>query len=212
VPAVDRKDMKGDPLEWFSRLLTRLYTNWIQYTFAFCAFGRGVSIHYSCDISKRSAENISVGDDVYLAPDVWLNTAPGASELGPKIVLSNGCKIGRRSMISSRKQIVLESDVLLAPSVLLMDHNHEYSDPTRPIYEQGVTAGGRIVIGKNCWLGAGSAILCAHGELALGQNCVVGARSVVTRSFPAFSVIAGNPAKLIKTYDQRERKWVKVSG
>jgi acetyltransferase-like isoleucine patch superfamily enzyme len=90
-----------------------------------------------------------------------------------------------------------------------MDHNHEFSDVEMPIRHQGVTRGGRIFIERNCWLGHGAVIVCNHGELTIGRNSVVGANAVVTRSFPAFSVIAGNPATLIRTYDRQTGNWVK---
>jgi lipopolysaccharide O-acetyltransferase len=53
-------------------------------------------------------------------------------------------------------------------------------------------------------------VVCNHGELVLGRNCVVGANAVVTRSFPAFSIIAGNPAKVVRTYDEHSEKWVRA--
>src|SRR6185437_13558187 len=172
----------GEPsLNFIDRLRTKLHTYWLKASFPFGHFGEGVSIHHSCEIERRDAAAMSVGDHVYIAADAWLNVEDGARTDKPAILLGERCKIGRRSVISAKNQILLEADVLLAPSVLIMDHNHEYSDPDLPIHAQGTTAGGRIVIGRNSWLGYGSVIFCSRNTLELGHNCVVGAHSVVTR-------------------------------
>jgi len=64
-----------------------------------------------------------------------------------------------------------------------------------------ITEGKEIEIEDDCFVGAHSFIL---KSVRLGKHCIVGANSVVTKSFPAYSVIAGNPAKLIKSLNQAE--------
>ncbi|HKR28750.1 MAG TPA: hypothetical protein VJS11_14900, partial [Acidobacteriaceae bacterium] len=47
-----------------------------------------------------------------------------------------------------------------------------------------------------------------QGELVLGRNCIVAANSLVTRSFPPYSVIVGNPARVAKQYDPEQQVWL----
>jgi acetyltransferase-like isoleucine patch superfamily enzyme len=202
-----------DPRYALRGIRNKLHGIWLRSTYPFAEFGRGVSVDSSCEIERSKSSEIRLGDGVYLAPDVWLDVAEGSTDSGPspKIIIGSGCEIGRRCSISARNRITLEADVLLAPSVLIRDHDQQRSGIKQPSDESRMT-GGQIFIGRNCWLGIGAVIACGSGEINLGRNSVVAANAVVTRSFPPFSVIAGNPAKLVKTYDQQTRKWVKPNG
>ena len=125
--------------------------------------------------------------------------APDGQDGEPAVIVDDDTQIGYRCLVSAKNCIHIERDVIMAQSVLIMDHD----DAPR-----GLTPGGRILIGQGSWIGQGAAIICTAGELVLGRNCVVGANAVVTRSFPPNSVVFGNPARVIKQFDQTKDAWV----
>jgi acetyltransferase-like isoleucine patch superfamily enzyme len=202
---------RDDPLMWASRFRTKAHSIWLKSSYPFHAFGRGVSIHSSCEIRRCYSHKIALGDNVLLDREVWLNVPLISANSEPALVIDSGSNIGRRSVISAKNRIHIQEKVLLAPAVFVTDHNHEYRDPDVAISEQGVTEGGTIVIERNCWLGYGSMVLAGRGDLVIGRNSVVGAYSVVTDSCPAYSILVGNPAKVVKRLDVGSGKWVRPS-
>jgi acetyltransferase-like isoleucine patch superfamily enzyme len=192
-----------------SRLLTKLNSVWLKSSYPFQGFGKNVSVHFSCEIQRGHSSKIKIGDFVLLDRDVWLNVPVDSSNSGPALIIGTKSNIGRRSVISAINHVHIQENVLFAPAVFVTDHNHTYTDPTLPISEQGVTEGGRIVIEKNCWLGYGSMVLAPRGKVVVGRNSVVGAYSVVTQSCAAYSVLVGNPARVVKRYDPVSEKWIK---
>ena len=177
-------------------LLSRLNSWWVRATYPFALSGRKLKIHYASEISRRCATRIWLGDHVTVGKHVWLVLGMEEEE-PPKIVIEEGCSIGPRCTISSKNSIHLEPKVVLASNVLIMDHGHAYEDVGRPIRFQGTSPGGKIHIGQGCQIGDRAAVLCAKGEVVLGRNCLIAPGAVVSRSFPANSVIAGNPGRLV---------------
>jgi acetyltransferase-like isoleucine patch superfamily enzyme len=199
-----------DPLWLFLQAMTKLYTLWLSATYPFASIGRNLSIHYPCVLNKRIAHKIKLGNSVIIRKDVWLNTwldiLPEASD-DLSIVIDDNCLIGARDVISAKNLIHIERDVIIGTSVLIQDHNHVYEDIKLPIKAQGVTPGGTIRIEQGCWIGHGAAIVGNQGELVIGRNSVVAANSLVTRSIPPYSVVVGNPARVVRYYDPSTETW-----
>jgi len=196
-----------DPFIWLPRARTKTHSLWLKATYPFQGFGSHVSIHYSCDIRRSHAHKIRIEDDVMLHSHVWLNVPVCSSDREPAIIIGKGCNLGRGSAISARNQVDIHENVLFGPSVFITDHNHEYSDPSAPIMRQGITAGGRIIIERNSWFGYGSVVLAKRGVLVIGRNTVVGAYAVVTESCPPNSILVGNPARVVRQFDQKSQTW-----
>ena len=124
--------------------------------------------------------------------------------LNGKIIIGNNDYIASSVIIYAAKIVQIGNDCVISDRVSIIDSSHGLDPTAGHIMEQDLTNLKGIVIGDNTFIGINSVILPG---VELGHNCVVGASSVVTKSFPAFSMIAGNPAKLIKSYNQETKNW-----
>jgi acetyltransferase-like isoleucine patch superfamily enzyme len=166
-----------------------------------------MSFHFTSQMDRRRATRISLGNSISLRKDAWLSVATEDPVGEPVIVIDDNCHIGYGSIISAKNRIHLEHDVLVGQQVIIVDHNHAYEDIAAPVVKQGITEGGRVRIGQGCWIGHGAAIICPRGELTIGRNCVIAVNSVVMRSIPPYSVVAGYPAAVIRQYDPETQTW-----
>lgn len=196
-----------DPLSIVPRIVNRLYTEWMVWTYPFHSIGKNFRAEISCDLRRAIAPFIRIGDGVTLDRDVWLNIPFIPKSSDAVIVLDDGCRIGRRSMIAAQNSIHVGRNTIFGPTVLLMDHNHEFENINIPIGDQGTTAGGTIRIEEGCWIGSGAAVVSNSGELVIGRNSVIGANSVLTRSVPPYSIVSGNPGRVVKQYDPAKGQW-----
>jgi len=114
--------------------------------------------------------------------------------LGRRVVIRPSC------MLFSDPQgfITIEDDVMLGSGVHVYVSNHEYSNPSIPIIDQGSCNFSHVHLRRGCWIGANAIILPG---VEIGENAVVGAGSIVTKNVPARTVVAGNPAKLVNNIE-----------
>lgn len=125
----------------------------------------------------------------------------------PKIVVGDNVVIGVRNSFAAIDGVYIGNNVLFAGYVHVTDHSHGYEDITRPIEGQPLISKGPVIIEDDCWLGFNSEILSG---VHIGRHSVVAAHAVVTRDVPAYSIVAGNPARIIKKYDENSKTWISV--
>lgn len=118
--------------------------------------------------------------------------------------------IGRRSIVGIGNVIIgpveIGNNVIFAQHVGILAMNHGYADIHTPIRDQKCTAD-LIRIEDNCWIGSNSIVIAG---VTIGRHSVVAAGSVVTRDIPPYSVAAGNPARIIRRYNESNGAWDRV--
>ena len=143
----------------------------------------------------RFASNIRLGHGVYLDHGVYLHACPSGIHIGAgSFVMKNAILHVYNFRDLPNAGITIGDDVYLAPLVQMLAVNHIYDDPTRPISVQGITAQG-IVVEDGAWIGGGAIVL---DGVRIGRNAVVGAGAVVTRDVPPYTVVVGNPARVVR--------------
>ena len=120
------------------------------------------------------------------------------------VIIGNRTRIGLSNTIIG--PVIIGDDVRLAQNVVLSGLNHNYAEIDSPIHEQGVSTK-PIVVEDESWIGANVVIVPG---VTVGKHSIVAAGSVVTKNIPPYSVVAGNPARILKQYDFETKTWQKL--
>jgi acetyltransferase-like isoleucine patch superfamily enzyme len=139
----------------------------------------------------RRVSQIEIGKLNAFTQGCWL-WPENTDHDGIRIRIGNGNYFNRNVMLDACGLIEIGDNNMFGPDVYMTDSNHSFGHGLSPGHEP--MQKGRIKIGSRCWIGAKAVIL---KDVELGDGCVVAAGAVVTKSFPAGSVIAGVPARLL---------------
>ncbi|MBS1500548.1 MAG: sugar O-acetyltransferase [Bacteroidetes bacterium] len=119
--------------------------------------------------------------------------APFHTNFGRHIKLGKNVFINHACSFLDLGGITIEDDVQIAPRVNITSENHPLDPSNRRSLDLKA-----VVIKRNAWIGTGAIILPG---VTVGENAVVAAGAVVNKDVPANTVVAGVPAKVIKTID-----------
>jgi len=156
--------------------------------------------HHSC-IRRRTRIDVFPWNDFVLGKDstiedfATVNNGAGPVYIGERSRIGLGCTV--------IGPVTIWNDIMLAQNIVLSGLNHGYEDITKPISQQKQTTA-MITIEDEVWIGANTVVVAG---VRVGKHSVIAAGSVVTRDVPPFSIVGGNPAKLLKAYNPETKQW-----
>lgn len=158
-------------------------------------FGKGVTIERHCVIDGYASEKIALGNNAKIGAFSTITSTSHFSKYGKGLQMGNNSAVGDFTHFGAAGGIEIGNDVIMGSYISFHSENHNFSDSTQLIREQGVSSKG-IKIGNNIWVGAKVTFL---DGCVVADNCVVAAGAVVNGVYPENSIIGGVPAKVIKT-------------
>lgn len=174
------------------------------YRFLFKNIGKKVSIIKP--ILIENPQYISIGNNVLIRNNLRIEAIDLLRK--PEILIGDNCNIEQNVHIISSNKVTIGNNCSITANCAIVDTSHPYDEiNNKKIGNQLNSEAMSVIIGDNCFIGIGSSIL---PNVKLGKHCIIGANSVVTKSFPDYSVVAGNPAKMIKRYDLKTKQWRKT--
>jgi acetyltransferase-like isoleucine patch superfamily enzyme len=132
--------------------------------------------------------NVSIGEYSDIRSFAFLDARGGTIKIG------ENCSINDYAIIYGMGNVIIGNNVRIAAHTIIVSGDHIYKDPNQLIRLQGVVKK-PIIIEDDIWIGANSCIL---GGVTIGKGSIIGAGSVVRKSFPPYSVIVGNPGRIVK--------------
>jgi acetyltransferase-like isoleucine patch superfamily enzyme len=156
---------------------------------------RGVSIGDSSFIDARGTTGLVMGSGSRLGRFGIVTTTSHLSRLGVGVRIGENSGVGDFYQLGASGGVTIGDNVIVGPGLYVHSQEHNYLDPDVPIRDQG-TRQAEVVIGDDCWLGSRVTLLAGT---RLGARTIVAAGSVVRGEHPGGVILAGTPAKIVKS-------------
>ena len=178
-----------------SKIYTRFYSWCIGRKFASCADG----VRLMGFRRLQGAQYMQIGANTKIGAEATLTVWPVKDYPHPTISIGKQCNIGEFCHITSINNITIGNNVLTGRWVTIADNSHGLTDISSlqvPPLKRKLMSKGPVIIDDDVWIGDKATIL---PNVHVGKGSVIAANSTVTKDVPAYSVVAGNPAKIIKS-------------
>ena len=176
----------------------RLWVRWFLNPFKHKR-GKNTVVRSRTRMDVLPFNNFVLGNDSVIEDFATINNGVGDVIIGERSLIGLSCVV--------IGPVTIGNDVMLAQNIVLSGLNHPYEDVTQPISTQKVTTK-EIRVKDEVWIGANAVITAG---VTIGRHSVVAAGSVVTKDVPDYSIVVGNPARIIKQYNFETKTWEKVS-
>ena len=164
-------------------------------------FRKAEGVFFPKDLTSLGEDCITIGMGTHMGEHgiltAWKKTCAGG-DFHPEIVIGQNCSFGEYNHITSTNRIEIGDNLLTGRWVTITDNSHGETDFVtlqQPPLMRIVTSKGPVIIGNNVWIGDKATILPG---VTIGDGSVIAANAVVTKDVPAYSVVAGNPARVVK--------------
>jgi acetyltransferase-like isoleucine patch superfamily enzyme len=169
-------------------LLDRFLT-FVKFARLNVGYGKGTVCKRNVEFSLTDNATIKFGNGCVIREYAFFQlTKPN-----PKLIVGNHVVVGRSSIITVKESVKIGDHTLIGSFVQITDHDHDTKANILISKQNAVIK--PVSIGKDVWIGAGAKILKG---VTIGDGAVVGANSVVTKDIPAYAIVGGVPARLIK--------------
>lgn len=161
----------------------------------------------------RGIHAMVIGNRFTSGPGLRLDAFPLRE--GVVLKIGDDVQVNDYVHIAAISDVRIGNHVLIASRVFISDHNHGHFDDENPLNAPSVPPALRplsyksVHIENNVWIGES---VCIMPGVIIGAGSVIGAGAVVTKNIPAGCVAVGNPARVIRRFDQDSCRWESVRG
>ncbi len=149
-------------------------------------------LKYKCKVSPKSEVDLSsllkIGKGTQISSFCKIKASSGAMVIGENVSIANGCFIS-----ADEGGVEIGDYSMIGPNVSIVGNNYKYDRLDIPVCLQEKTSKG-ITIGRDVWIGAGTAIL---DGAKIGNSVIIAPNSVISSKIPDHAVVQGNPAKVV---------------